>query len=57
MDKQKRQFPFWIHIAIGVIWIILGATVIDGWQTLLWIVAGLLFITIGMLASKKQSKK
>lgn len=57
MNKQKRQFPFWIHIAIGVLWIILGATVIDGGQSLLWIGAGLLFITIGMLASRKQAKK
>lgn len=57
MNKQKRQFPFWIHIAIGVIWIVLGATVIEGWQTLLWIGAGLLFITIGMLASRKQKIK
>lgn len=56
MKNKKRKFPFWIHIAIGVIWIILGATVIDGAQTLLWIVAGLLFITIGMLASRKQKK-
>ncbi|MFC1756908.1 hypothetical protein ACFLZC_02010 [Patescibacteria group bacterium] len=56
MNKQKNKFPFWIHIAIGVIWIILGATVIDGAQTLLWIGAGLVFITIGILASRKQKK-
>ena len=57
MKKEKRQFPFWIHIAIGILWIILGATVIDGGQSLLWIGAGLVFIIIGMLASRKQAKK
>ena len=53
MDEQKNKFPFWIHIAIGIIWIVLGATVIDGTQKLFWIGAGLIFITIGLIANRK----
>jgi len=56
MKKQKNKFPFWIHIAIGVLWIIIGATVVSGFATLLWIAGGLLLITIGILASRKQKK-
>jgi len=56
MENKKRQFPFWVHIAIGVLWVIVGATVVSGFATLLWIAGGLVLITIGMLAMRKQKK-
>ncbi|MBL7142069.1 MAG: hypothetical protein ISS83_00140 [Candidatus Pacebacteria bacterium] len=57
MEKQKREFPFQIHIAIGVIWIVIGAAVMSGVASLLWILTGVLFITIGLLAMRKKIKK
>lgn len=57
MEKQKREFPFQIHIAIGVIWIVIGTAVMSGVASLLWILTGVLFITIGLLAMRKKIKK
>ena len=57
MEKQKRNFPFQIHIAIGVLWIIIGAVVMSGPWSLFWILIGLVFITIGFLAMREKLKK
>ena len=57
MEKQKREFPFQIHIAIGVLWIIIGAVVMSGPWSLFWILIGLVFVAIGMLAGIKKSKR
>ena len=57
MEKQKREFPFQIHIAIGVFWIIVGAAIISGPWSLFWILGGLVFIAIGMLSGIKKSKR
>jgi len=57
MEKQKRQFPFQIHIAIGIIWIFVGAVVKSGPWSIFWILVGLVFITIGFLTMRKKLKK
>ena len=53
MDKQKRQFPFWIHILLGIIWIVVGVAFHDGWELAIWITGGLVMTTIGFLNRKK----
>ncbi|MBZ9569866.1 hypothetical protein KJA16_03065 [Patescibacteria group bacterium] len=57
MEKQKKEFPFQIHIVIGIIWIFIGAAVKSGPWSIFWILVGLVFITIGMLAGIKKSKR
>jgi len=57
MEKQKRNFSFQVHIAIGIMWIIIGAAVISGPASLFWILVGLIFITIGFLAMREQLKR
>ena len=55
--NKKREFPFQTHIAIGVLWIIIGVVIMSGPWSLFWILIGLVFIAIGFLAMREKLKK
>ena len=57
MEKQKRNFPYQIHIAIGVMWIAIGAAVMSGVGSILWILVGVMFVVIGLLARREKLKR
>ena len=53
MNKQKKQFPFWIHVLLGLIWIIVGVVLHTGIELAVWVTGGLVMLTIGFLNRKK----
>lgn len=57
MEKEKRKFPWWIHAGLGVLWILIGATVMSGIWSIFWILVGLAFIAIGLLARREKPEK
>ena len=50
---KKRKFPYQIHIAIGLMWIIIGIFLQSGWQQILWIAFGIVFLAIGWFGRKR----
>ncbi len=46
---HKNKFPYWIHIVIGVIWILVGIILHTGIELIIWTVGGLIMLTIGLL--------
>ena len=53
MKKQKKPFPYEIHLILGLIWIIVGITLFSGVGLIAWIGGGLLMVIIGFLNRKK----
>jgi hypothetical protein len=49
MENKKRKFPYWIHIAIGIIWITVGIAFHSNIELVIWIAGGLIMIIIGFL--------
>ena len=47
------KFPYYIHIILGLLWIVLGISFYSGWEMLIWIIGGLIMLIIGLLNSKK----
>jgi len=49
---NKKQFPYQIHLILGLIWIIIGVTLFSGIGLVAWVSGGLLMIIIGFLNRK-----
>jgi len=49
-----KKFPFYIHIILGIIWIVLGFLLYVGWETVIWVAGGLVMLLIGLLNIKKK---
>jgi hypothetical protein len=56
MKKQKRSFPYQIHLVLGLIWIVVGITLFSGIGLMAWVGGGLLMVIIGFLNRKKTSR-
>jgi len=56
MKKQKRSFPYQIHLFLGLIWIVVGITLFSGVGLMAWVSGGLLMVIIGFLNRKKASR-
>jgi hypothetical protein len=54
MKKKKRKFPYWIHLVLGLIWIVIGITLYSGTASVIWVCGGLMMAVIGTL-NKRQS--
>ena len=52
MKKQKRKFPYQVHLILGIIWIIVGITLFSGIGLVAWVSGGLLMVIIGLLNRK-----
>jgi len=50
--ENKRKFPYWIHILLGIIWIILGVAFHAGIELAIWVGGGLVMVVIGFLNRK-----
>jgi len=50
---MKSKFPYQIHFIIGIIWILIGIFLQSGWEMALWIIAGAIFLIIGLAGKKK----
>ncbi len=54
MKNQKRKFPYWIHLVLGLIWIIVGIVLYSGVSSIVWIGGGLMMMVIGVLNKGKN---
>jgi len=52
MKKQKKSFPYQVHIILGFIWIVIGITLYSGTASVIWVGGGLLMAIIGFLNRK-----
>ncbi len=49
---MKKQFPYQIHIILGLIWVFVGLVLHTGIELAVWVVGGLVMIVIGLLNRK-----
>ncbi len=53
--EQKRKFSYWIHILLGIIWIIIGIALHSDIELVIWVVGGLIMLIIGLLNKKQDT--
>ena len=46
---MKKEFPYQIHIVLGIIWISIGVVLHSGIELAVWVGGGLVMIVIGLL--------
>ena len=51
---MKKEFPYQIHIILGLIWVFLGVTFYSGIELAIWVGGGLVMIIIGLLNKKDK---
>jgi len=49
---KKLNFPYQIHIILGIIWCFIGIALHSGIELIIWIAGGLVMIVIGLLNKK-----
>lgn len=49
---MKKEFPYQIHIILGLIWLFIGAVFHSGIELVIWVAGGLVMIMIGLLNKK-----
>ena len=51
---MKKEFPYQIHIALGIIWVFIGVVLYSGIELAVWVGGGLVMILIGLLNRKEK---
>ena len=51
---MKKEFPYQIHIVIGLLWLLIGGVLHSGIELAIWVAGGLVMITIGFLNKKSR---
>jgi len=46
---MAKKFPYQIHIALGIIWILIGIFLHSGIESIVWLGGGLVMLIIGLL--------
>jgi len=46
---MKKEFPYQIHVILGIIWILIGTGFQSGIELVIWAAGGLIMILIGFL--------
>lgn len=54
MKKQKKNFPYKIHLVLGLIWIVIGIAFYSGTGSAIWVGGGLIMVIIGILNKRKS---
>jgi len=49
---MKKEFPYQIHIVLGLIWLFIGVVFHSGIELAIWVAGGLVMIIIGFLNKK-----
>jgi len=52
---MKKEFPYQIHIVLGIIWISIGVILHSGIELAVWVGGGLVMITIGLLNRRAKN--
>ena len=51
---MKKEFPYQVHIILGLIWLFVGGVLHLGIELVIWVAGGLVMITIGLLNRKSR---
>lgn len=54
MKKQKGEFPYQIHLILGLIWIVVGVTFYSGIELVIWVGGGLIMTVVALLNKRKS---
>ena len=54
MKKQKKPFPYQLHLIFGLFWIVIGITLFSGIKLVVWVSGGLIMVIIGFLNIKSN---
>jgi len=54
LNIMKKEFPYQIHIILGLIWLLIGAVFHSGIELAIWVAGGLVMITIGLLNRRSR---
>ncbi len=46
---MKKEFPYQIHIILGIIWVFIGVFLYSGIGLVVWVGGGLVMVVIGLL--------
>ncbi|MCK4918462.1 MAG: hypothetical protein KAS02_01605 [Candidatus Pacebacteria bacterium] len=46
---NRKKFPWWIHVVLGLIWIFVGITFHIGTELIIWVIGGLVMLGVGLL--------
>jgi len=47
MGEKEKKFPYWIHIVLGIVWVVVGIALHAGIELAIWVGGGLVMILIG----------
>ncbi len=53
MKNKKAKFPWWIHLVLGIMWVLVGITLHTGAELAIWVTGGIIMVIIGILNKKK----
>ena len=51
---MKKEFPYQIHIVLGIIWVFIGVALHSGIEVAIWVGGGLAMVVIGLLNRKTK---
>ena len=54
---MKKEFPYQVHIILGLIWAFIGIVLHSGIELAIWVGGGLVMITIGLLNKKTKENR
>jgi len=54
---MKKQFPYQVHIILGIIWVLIGIFLYSGIELAIWGGGGLVMIVIGLLNKKSKNNQ
>jgi len=57
LNNIKKQFPYQIHVVLGIIWVFIGVTLYSGIELVIWVGGGLIMIAIGLLNRKAKNNQ
>ena len=55
MKYMKKEFPYQIHIVLGIVWAFIGVVLHSGVELAIWVGGGLVMIVIGLLNRRAKN--
>jgi hypothetical protein len=52
---MEKEFPYQIHIFLGITWAFIGVVLHSGIELAIWVGGGLIMVTIGLLNRRAKN--
>lgn len=52
---MKKEFPYQIHVFLGIVWVFIGIVLHSGVELAIWVGGGIVMIVIGLLNRKVKN--